>query len=243
MYKNKKFVAIIPARGGSVGIPKKNLFPLNGKPLIRYTVEAADKSKYLDGIYCSTDDINIAYIATQNSKCKAIKRPDEMASSTAKTIDCIIHALQTLKEKGKEFDYMIILQPTSPLRTAEEIDEFIQHIVDHNLPSCVSVSKMPYLPVLMRHIKEDGTGSNQMENVVAGCGTMRRQDAPKTYYVDGSLYGYTTKEILEKGTEVSLNDAPFGYISKSPWLDVDDLDDLFLCEYSLNRNKIWENEL
>ena len=243
MYKDKKFVAIIPARGGSIGIPKKNLFPLNGKPLVRYTVEAADQSKFLDGIYCSTDDVNIAYIATKDSKCKAIKRPDEMASATAKTIDCIVHALKTLKEHGKEFDYMMILQPTSPLRSAEEIDGFIQHVVDHNLPSCVSVSELSYLPVLMRRIKDDGTGSNAMEGIVPGSGTCRRQDAPKTYYVDGALYAYNTKDILEKGSEVSLNDAPFGYVLKSPLLDIDDLDDLFLCEYQLNKNKVWENEL
>ncbi len=241
MYQKKSFVAIIPARGGSVAIPKKNIYPLNGKPLIRYTVEAAENSKFLDAVYCSTDDADIAYTCSKKSKCKIIKRPPEMASNEAKTIDAIIHALDVLKKQGKTFDYFILLQPTSPLRTSEDIDGFIKYVVDHNLPSCVSVSELPYLPVLMRHLTTDDKGVNNLKNLISGNGTVRRQDADKTYYVDGSLYAYLCHDLLSKGNAISLNDSPFGYISDKEILDINDLDDIFFCEYLLSKNAIWED--
>lgn len=234
MYKGKTFVALIPARGGSVSIPKKNIHLLNGKPLIRYTVEEADKSKYLDGIYCTTDSDEIANVASLNSKCQIIKRPAELATNTAKTISCILHALEFLEREGQEFDYFIILQPTSPLRTVEDIDHFIEHIVDHNLPACVSISPLPYLPVLMRYVKEGDAGENAMDHVLSGSGTIRRQDARKTYYVDGSLYAWTTRDVLDKRENISLNDAPYGFINNQ-LLDINTYDDLEIAEILLKR--------
>jgi len=234
MYKGKKFVALIPARGGSVAIPKKNIHLLGGKPLIRYTVEEAEKSWYLDAIYCTTDSDEIAAVASLNSKCRIIKRPAELATNTSKTISCVVHALEFLQSEGQEFDYFIILQPTSPLRTVEEIDHFIEHVVDHHLPACVSVSPLPYLPVLMRYIKEGDGGENAMDHVLSGAGTIRRQDARKTYYVDGSLYAWTTKEVLERREEVSLNDAPYGFINDQ-LLDINTYGDLEIAEILLKR--------
>lgn len=237
MYKNKTFVGLIPARGGSVSIPKKNIYPLDGTPLIWYTVDAADKSKYLDGIYCTTDDDEIAAVAGANPKCGIIKRPPELATNTSKTIDCIIHALKELKSYGKEFDYFIILQPTSPLRTTKEIDDFIMHVVDHDLPACVSISPLPYLPVLMRHIKENDTGGNSLENVIEGTGTVRRQDARPTFYVDGSLNAWRTKDLLAPGGEkISLNDAPCGFVNDQ-LADVNTKDDLLFCEFLLQQRR------
>ena len=234
MYKNKTFVALIPARGGSEGIPKKNIALLNGKPLIRYTVEAAEKSKFLDAIYCTTDSYEIAKVASENSKCGIIKRPTELATNTSKTIDCVVHALKFLKEKGENFDYFVLLQPTSPLRTEREIDHCIEHVIENSLPSCVSVSPLNYLPVLMRYITQGTTGA--MENVIEGSGTVRRQDTKKTYYVDGSIYIYTCQEIFDRGTEVSLNDAPYGFINDQ-LLDINTMDDMYLCEQILKKKK------
>ena len=241
MYQNKTFVALIPARGGSVSIPKKNIYPLNGKPLIRYTIEAAEKTNFLDDLYCSTDDADIAYTCSQKSKCKIIKRPPELASNEAKTIDTIIHALNVLKKAGKTFDYFLVLQPTSPLRTSDDIDDFIKYVVDHDLPSCVSVAELPYLPILMRHVNLDEKGVNNLKKLISGNSTVRRQDAPKTYYVDGSLYAYLCKDVMNKGDAVSLNDSPFGYISNKEIVDINVLDDIFFCEYLLSKNKIWED--
>jgi len=237
MYQGKTFIAIIPARGGSVGIPKKNIYPLNGKPLIKYTVEAAEQSKFIDAIYCSTNSDEIANVVMDNSTCKIIKRPETLSTATSKSIDSLVHATEYLFHIGDPFDYAILLQPTSPFRTSEDIDGFIRYIVDNNLPSCVSVSLQDKLPVLMRYFKDELLIKPDLENVISGYGTVRRQDAKKTYYVDGCLYAYKTSDILTKRSDISMNDSPYGYIiDKTHSLDINEPNDILFAEFLLNHN-------
>lgn len=227
MYQNKKILALITARAGSVGLPGKNVAILAGKPLLTWTIEAAARSQYLDAIYCSTNGDEIAQVTENTGLAKVLWRPDELCTSTAKSIDAVMHAIETLAEKGEKFDYVLIFQPTSPLRQTFHIDGIIEHVIKNNLPACVSVHEMHELPVLMRCIKEDDNGVNELISVLGKNSTVRRQDAPRTYYVNGALYLYRT-DILSR--ETSLNDAPYGYIMDEEYAhDIHTVDDLLEC--------------
>ena len=126
MYESTKIVAIIPVRGGSKGIPHKNITNLCGKPLIGYTIEAAKQSTYIDDVIVSADDLDIKNVSEQHGALVPFIRDGHIASDEAKTISVVVDALQRLQASGKEYDVVILLQPTSSLRTAEEIDVAIE---------------------------------------------------------------------------------------------------------------------
>lgn len=126
MFNDKKFIAVIPARGGSKGLPGKNIKELCGKPLIVYTIETALKSKIFDKVIVSTDSLEIAEIAKKAGAEIPFLRPKELATDTADSMDVLIHAIKFLEEKGEKFDYIMKLQPTSPLRTEEDIRKSVK---------------------------------------------------------------------------------------------------------------------
>ena len=140
MYQNKKVLAIIPARGGSKGIPHKNIISLCGKPLIAYTIEAANQSTYIDTVIVSTDDVDIQRISEQYGALVPFLREAKIASDEATTISVVVDAVKRLEVNGEKFDVVILLQPTSPLRTAEEIDVAIDIFFQNNMQGIVSVN-------------------------------------------------------------------------------------------------------
>lgn len=138
-------LAIIPARGGSKGLPRKNILHLNNKPLLHYTIEAAKKSKYITTTIVSTDDPEIKKQAEAANALVPFIRPPHLATDTATTIDVVKHAILFFAEQNKTFDSILVLQPTSPLRTTEHIDAAIEHYLQHkeaNQISLVSVYKL-----------------------------------------------------------------------------------------------------
>ena len=155
MYKNKKFLAIIPARGGSKSIPNKNIMSICGKPLIAYTIEAAKQSKYIDEIIVSTDSDIIKMVAQQYGAKVPFLRPKELSNDTAKSIDVVMHVIDFYKENNISFDYVILLQPTSPLRTFKHLDDAIEKLIESNSTSLVSVCEADENPVLMRSIENE----------------------------------------------------------------------------------------
>ena len=143
MYKEKTILGVITARGGSKGIPRKNIKELGRKPLIAYTIEAASKSEYLTRTVVSTEDDEIAAVAKDLGADVPFMRPKELAQDNATSISVLQHALKWLKEnKNLDFDYVMILQPTSPLRNSEDIDECIKKIVDTDADSVMSMMKL-----------------------------------------------------------------------------------------------------
>lgn len=151
MYKGKKILGVITARGGSKGIPEKNIKPLNGKPLISYTIKAAHGSKYLDYSLVSTDDPKIARVSRKYKARVPFMRPAELATDIAKSIPVVLHALDWLrKHKKQKYSYAMILQPTSPLRTAQDIDECIKKAVDTDADSVMSMVKLFDFAILPR---------------------------------------------------------------------------------------------
>ncbi len=228
MKDNNKFIAIIPARAGSKGIKDKNIIDLNGKPLIAYSIEAALKSKYIDTVVVSTDGEKIAEVARKYGAEVPFIRPDYLASDKSKTIDSVIHCIEEMKKIGKEYDYVVLLQPTQPMREAFHIDEAIELILEREEEALVSVSKVKDHPILMRTINEYGYSKNLLNE----SSTKRRQDFPDFYKVNGALYINKINENLNN--ETSLNDNNLVYIMSEKYdVDIDEMLDVHIAEILL----------
>lgn len=227
MYKNKKFLGIIPARSGSKGIIKKNIVKVNGKPLIYYTIKEALNSKYLDRLIISTDSIEIAKICEKYGVEVPFLRPKHLAGDKSKIIEAVIHVLEQLRNKGQNYDYIVLLQPTQPLRKSFHIDEAIEEIVNKKANSLVSVTKVKEHPILMRTINNNGT----LECLLKVNSTVRRQDFPPYYKVNGAIY---INNINHINLETSFNDNEYPYVMDKKYdLDIDEPFDLEVFKLKL----------
>ena len=230
MYQNKKVLAIIPARGGSKGIPHKNIISLCGKPLIAYTIEAANQSTYIDTVIVSTDDVDIQRISEQYGALVPFLREAKIASDEATTISVVVDAVKRLEVNGEKFDVVILLQPTSPLRTAEEIDVAIDIFFQNNMQGIVSVNVAEVSPFLLRTIE-----GSQLQRIISKSSTIRRQDMPTYYEVNGAIYINAISDIKES---LSFNDNPIPYImSCEHSIDIDTWDDLEKAKYYLSNKR------
>ncbi|MFB7160421.1 cytidylyltransferase domain-containing protein [Lysinibacillus sp. NPDC056232] len=217
MYNGKSFIAVIPARGGSKGIPNKNIVEVEGKPLIAYTIETALQSKYLDRIIVSTDNEEIAIVSKDWGAEVPFLRPSCLATDESKTIETVIHVLEQLQSK---YDYVVLLQPTQPLRKVVHIDKAIQQAIDKEQSSLLSVSSVQQHPILMRTIDENGL----LNSIINGNSTIRRQDFQEVYIVDGTIYINKIDENLTEKT--SLNDNKYAYVIQDSYIDIDNYKDL-----------------
>lgn len=230
MLEKKKILALIPARGGSKGITDKNIIEINGKPLIAYSIEAARESKYIDEVVVTTDSDQIANVAKDYGAEIPFMRPQELASDHATTLDAVLHAVKKLE--NKKFDVLVLLQPTSPLRTAEDIDKALEKFFDADCESLVSVSQADDSPILMRVIDNDG----MMRKLLEQDSTIRRQDMPQVYKVNGSIYINLISEI-NQGTSFNDNKIPF-IMKKSHSVDIDEYSDIFMMNYYMKNSDI-----
>ncbi len=179
-----KFLIVIPARGGSKGIPRKNIKPFDGKPLIYYTIDCARAIAGDDDICVSTDDDEIIQVVENYGLNVPFKRPEELATDTAGTYEVLLHALNYYESKGNHYDALILLQNTSPFRTAEHLKEALK-LYTPDVDMVVSVKECaanPYYCVF----EEDTDG---FLHICKGDGNIfRRQDAPKVYEYNGAIY-------------------------------------------------------
>ena len=185
MYKGKTILAIIPARGGSKGLPGKNIKELHGKPLIGRSISQAPESKYIDEIFISTDSQEIANVAENCGVQVSSLRPAHLASDTASSMDFIEYTINLLEEQGKKFDYLILLEPTSPLRDVKDIDESIEMLIDHpTAKSVVGVCKSEgQHPISLTKIN-DGFLVTYIERNKS----VRRQELEELYFFEGTVY-------------------------------------------------------
>jgi len=180
MYKNKTFLAIIPARGGSKRLPRKNILELDGKPLIAYSIEAALNSKYIDRVVVSSDDSEILEVS-QKFGSTILKRPDSLATDTSSTFDAIHHTL----ENYNSYDYIILLQPTSPLRTTKHIDEAIELLERKRADAIISVTQMEHSPLWSNTLDKYGSMRNFISDEIRN---KRSQDLEAHYRLNGAIY-------------------------------------------------------
>lgn len=215
MYKNKTFIAVIPARGGSKGIPRKNIIDVAGKPLIAYTIETALASRYLDRVVVSTDDAEIVEVSKQYGAEVPFLRSAHLATDEAKTIDTV---MDTLERINGTYDYVVLLQPTQPLRTTQQIDDAIQQVVEKDQSSLVSVEEVIDHPILYRTMTKEG----KLLPLLHQNSTVRRQDFEPYYKVNGLIY---INKISDLTNDTSLNDNVYAFLTHSV-IDIDTREDL-----------------
>ena len=188
----KKILSIIPARGGSKGLPRKNIIDLAGKPLIAWTIEASLNSEYISKTIVSSDDDEILNISKKYN-ADIIKRPDELALDTTAIEPVIKHVVEELKIENLEYDYLVLLQPTSPLRYAKDIDNAFDMLFKNNATALISVCEIDNK--ILKAFKQnkdtfiEGISNNKYP-------FMRRQDLPKIYLSNGSIYIIKIDEFL-----------------------------------------------
>lgn len=185
MIQNKRILAIIPARGGSKGLPGKNSLFFCGKPLLAWSIEQALKSKYIDQVLVSTDSKKIAAIARKFGAEVPFLRPRAISGSSAKTIDAVFHAVDALKNKDRHFDHIILLQPTSPLRSEKDIDQAIEEFFKKKAQSIISVCKTEHSPLWAGVLPKDLSMKDFIKPRVAD---KPRQSLPDYYRINGAIY-------------------------------------------------------
>ena len=220
MIEGKSVLGIIPARGGSKGFPGKNIANLAGKPLIAYTIEAGKNSKYIDRLILSTEDEEIIKVARDFDCEVPFVRPAELAKDYTPGIDPVLHAIGAI---GEKFDYVVLLQPTSPLRISEDIDKTIEKCISGH-PACVSVCEPDKSPYWMYSINEEDKMIPLLETKV-----FRRQDLPKVYALNGAVYVADTEYLVQQKTFVTKDTAAY-IMPKIRSIDIDNELDLKFCE-------------
>lgn len=198
--------ALIPARGGSKRLPRKNVKPLSGKPLIAWTIEAAKSSKYIDSVVVSTDDLEIKDISEQFGASVPFLRPEILSNDTASSFDVIQHAIQFLKIEG-ENNLIVLLQPTSPLRTVEELDDALEFFIRKKAKGIVSISECEHSPLWANVLPKDASMAHFIRTEVLG---KRSQDLEKFYRLNGSIYIYQTQELI-KNNQFFYHESVYGF--------------------------------
>lgn len=223
-------IAIIPARGGSKGLPGKNIKPLNGKPLIAYTIECALKSKRISHVVVSTDSNEIAEIALKYGAEVPFLRPDYLATDEAKAIDNYIYTIHRLSETyNEDIDSIIVLQPTSPLRLTEDIDRAIMMFQEKQADSVISYTQEAHPIFWHKYIDEEG----RLINIFDDDTLANRQALHKTYYPNGAIYVFK-KSIIERGVYYTEN--TFAYIMpRNRSIDIDYIEDFQYAEFLLSQ--------
>jgi len=229
-----KILGIIPARGGSKGLKRKNILPLGKKPLLQYTWESAKNSKLLTKVILSSEDVEIIEVAKGLGLEVPFKRPDNLSQDTTTSLEVVKHALHYFKEKGELFDAVCLLQPTTPFRESELIDKAIQKFISDSPDSLVSVREVPheYNPHWIFEEKDGRLSIATGEKEIIS----RRQELPKAYFRDGAIYLTKASMILDQNSLYGKN---IGFIdtTDSPYVNIDTPSDWEKAESILNTMK------
>lgn len=222
-------ICLIPARGGSKGVPRKNMRVIAGKPLIDFSILAAQHSNYIDGVYVSSDDEAILRHA-QTLGAIAIVRPDEFASDTASAIEVVNHFIGMLPNALLQEDtYIVYLQPTSPFRTTRHIDDALEQMLAANAQSLVSVSEMEKSPFKMFTLDAKGCLQSLFDEKLSNA---RRQDLPAVFAPNGAIYVFRVSEFKARSGFPSNGSLPF-IMNQEDSLDIDTEDDIRRAEMIL----------
>ncbi len=229
MYKDKKIIAIVPARGGSKGLPGKNIIELCGKPLIYWTLEQAKKSSFLDRIYISTDSREIADVCEQECDVKVEElRPEELAQDNTSSADVIKYTLEHLGERGEHYDYIFLLEPTSPIRKDSDIDNVIRLACDNpDADGVVSIGEIHMEhPIAAKRIIENGFIESYIEEHHE---IYQRQQMDKAFFPYGVAYLIKIEEFLKVMSVYGKKMVPY-VIERWQCYEVDDIYDLKCIE-------------
>lgn len=228
MYKNKKILALITARGKSRRLPGKNIKPLLGKPLTAWTIIQANRSRYIDKIIVSTDSLKIAKISNRYGAETPFLRPKRLATDKSSSTDVVLHAMKWLRDNGHgDYDLVMLLQPTSPLRLTEDIDKAIELLFSKNARSIVSVCKVEYGPHWMSILPPNGRMKDFINLEAVG---KRRKINTDFYKINGAIYLAYYNYIRSRGG--FFGDKTFAYIMpRERSIDIDDIFDFKIAEW------------
>jgi len=226
MFNNKKVLGLLTARGGSKSLPRKNILSAGGKPLLAWSIEAAQQSKYIDRLVLSSDNEEIISVGKSYGCDVPFIRPDFLASDEASSYDVAIHALESIEE---QFDILVLLQPTSPLRTEQDIDNCID--LSTKTGSCVSIVESSKSPYWMYRVYE----KDRMEPILnSEKAILRRQDSPKIYMLNGAVYAVNCQWLYKNGAFIGDQTVPY-IMPYDRSLDIDNEQDFQIFKMIVNK--------
>jgi len=228
MYKNKRIVCVIPARGGSKGLPGKNTKMFLDKPLIAHTIEQARRSGLIDRIIVSTDDKKIADISKRYDAEVPFVRPRHLAQDKSGTIDVLLHAIEWIVKDGYSFDILVLLHATSPLRSVDDINNSIKLLFNKNTSNVFSVTEANRNPYFnMVEVNHGRVGLVKRGRFAS------RQQAPKVYDMNASIYVWW-KDVLKDKKSIFLRNSGIYVMPKERSVDIDDYIDFKIAEMLAN---------
>lgn len=232
MINDLRVLAIIPARGGSKRLPGKNTKNLNGKPLIAWTIISALKSKYIDRLIVSTDNAEIATVSEEYGAEVPFIRPSSLSSDIASTRDVVLHAVSELSD---EFDLIVVLQPTSPLRITSDIDNSLELLESRSGDGVVSVCECEHSPLWSNRLPENKSMKGFLSSEIQG---LRSQDIPKYFRLNGAVYVYSTAKYLRSDFDLNTSNAYAFEMSIERSVDIDTKVDFMLANALMGERDI-----
>lgn len=229
MYKGRRILGAISARGGSKGVPGKNIRDLGGLPLMAWTIREAKSSAYLDRLVVSSDDEGILDVARSFGAETPFVRPPELARDDTPGVDPVLHAVEALAPE--QYDYVVLMQPTSPLRTVADIDGCIQACLDHGWPCLITVTEAEKSPYYMFQMDE---GARMTPVISQERFHTRRQDLPRIFAPNGAVYVARCDWLARTRSYLTPETRGFEMPRERSW-DVDELLDFEICELLLKR--------
>ena len=224
-----KVLGIIPARGGSKGLPRKNIRSLAGKPLIAWSIEAGLQSSWIDELIVNTDSPEIAAVAREYGAQVPFLRAPELATDTATTMDVLVDTFDWYENQGRSFDLVILLQPTSPLRTKDDIDQALQVYREKQAEAVVSVCPVEHHPFWSNRLPADGCLDKFLRPEAINT---PRQQLPEYYHLNGALYLAAIDRLRELNS--FFGPRTYAYVMpRERSVDIDTLLDLHLAEILL----------
>lgn len=226
-----KYLAIIPARGGSKRLPRKNILKLCGKPLISWSIESGLKSKYINKVLVTSEDEDILEIS-KKAGANILRRPKELATDTISSYDAVEHAIKNCEN----YEYVVLLQPTSPLRNENHIDEAIQLLEEKNADAIISICEVEHSPLWTNILP----ANNSMKDFISeGIKSTRSQDLPNYFRLNGAVYICKTELLLKQKT-FFINENIFAYKMKQEnSVDIDSRLDFIIAQTILGE-KLYE---
>lgn len=233
VIKMDRIIAIIPARSGSKGLKDKNIKEINGKPLIAYTIESAIESNVFEDVLVSTDSKKYLDIAVKYGAYVPFLRSEKLSKDASSTNDVIEDVLAQLKQIGKEYDAFMLLQPTSPLRTIEDIKNALKLFEEKKANSVVSMCECDHSPLFVKSLDDQ----KRLDNFLTNIKNVQRQNVKKYYRLNGAIYLIRTNYFLKY--KDFYREKSYAYIMKKKnSIDIDDIYDFKFAEMIIKENKL-----
>jgi len=232
MIKSKEILAIIPARGGSKRLENKNILPISGKPLIAYTIEQALLSKYVEEVLVSTDSKQIADVAICYGACVPFIRPNNLSGDDATIFDVVKHAIEYMRKSGKYYKYILLLQPTSPLRESAHIDDSVDFFNENNADGIISVSEVEHPLQWANKLPENKSMVGFLNHSLI---SKRSQNYEKQYILNGAIYLAKEDRLLDNKSFFLKNNIYAYVMDRISSIDIDTDEDFLLASLIIEK--------